>query len=143
MREIASFGLVLVVASLCLGCGGAGGSGAGAWGLVVQVDLGGAFEVEADATIDVTGDTFAADITTVLIGGAEEEHVFTLDGTAEGDLLTVTDSEFVLDEGGEDTVSVTGTVTIDGDELSGSGTVQIHGAAFTDDGTFEVTGTAQ
>ncbi len=99
-----------------------GGAGATVWDLEVAVNLGGEFDVTADTTITVTRGSFDADVVTVNIAGAPEEHMIPLAGTVDGETLTMTDSMFSIEVGGvPEDVSVSGTATITADNLTGSG----------------------
>jgi hypothetical protein len=96
------------------------------WKADVTVDLGGEFAVTADVIFHFNADAFTADVTTLLIAGAPEEHRILISGTRSGDTLTVTDAQFMIVVGPEgmavaETIELDGTFTIDGDNLSGTG----------------------
>lgn len=100
-----------------------GGASASTWTVVVDVDLGGVFEVTSEAIITVEGDAFNAEVTTQIIAGGKEVHEVPLAGTFDGTTVTMEDTPFsiVVGEVPEDLL-LSGTVVIDGDSLTGSGT---------------------
>jgi len=98
------------------------------WDLNCTVDLGGEFDVTADASFDMKETTFDATVTTKTIGGAEEVHVSEISGTRSGDVLTVTNAQFTVVSPGGNTEVVTmktATITINGDNMTGSGTMEV------------------
>lgn len=115
------------------------------WTLTCTADLGGAFQITADATITITNDTFVADITTIQIGGAAEEHQFQITGTADNDKLTVLNSEFelMMNNEIEYVTLTTGTIDLNGNQLTGTGTMTVIPAGMTTpiNGIYNLTGT--
>lgn len=100
-----------------------GTAGASTWTVVVDVDLGGVFEVTSEAIITIEDETFSSDVTTQIIAGGKEVHEIPLAGTFDGTTLTMEDTPFSIVVGGvtEDFL-LSGTAVIDGDALTGSGT---------------------
>ena len=116
----------------------------GDWDITAVVNSGGQFDVTATANINVKGTTFTATITTIDIGGAAEVHVINLTGDVDGDKLIVDAFVFPVVVGGNtNTVTLSVTLTITDDALTGTGTYSeiIPGVADPVDGTVTITGT--
>jgi hypothetical protein len=115
------------------------------WDISAAVDLGGEFDVTADAKIDITGDNYTAEITTKQIGEGAEEHEITVTGSVQnGNTLLISDYTFQITVGEtNETITLDGTVTISGDNVTGSGALLsvIDGVADPIPGTFTLTGT--
>lgn len=115
------------------------------WTLTCTADLGGTFQITADATITITNTTFVADITTNQIGGVAEEHQFQITGTVDDNRLTVLNSEFelMMNNEIEYVTLTTGAIDINGAQLTGTGTMTVIPAGMTTpiNGIYNLTGT--
>jgi len=147
MKKIVLFaGLALMMAILLTSCKKDETTSGDKWNLNVSVDLGGTFPVIAVATINITGTSFSAAVTTSQIGGAAEVHDFTINGTANGNTLTVTNAVIVLTYPTfTETITLNGTIVISGNTLSGNGTESVVQSINPnpEPGTFTLTGTKQ
>nr|HPR33530.1 beta-propeller fold lactonase family protein [Prolixibacteraceae bacterium] len=94
------------------------------WNLDVTVDLGGPFNVVADATIDTDVTTFTAMVNTKTIGGGPEEYSIPFSGTHNNGVYTVANFPFDAVPGEQGTIDLA-TFTIDGDQLNGEGTFTV------------------
>jgi hypothetical protein len=98
------------------------------WQLTIIVDLGGQFVVNATADITINGSAFTAAIATSKIGGADEAHNVSIEGTVtNGNTLNVTDQHFTITIGSdlEPVTIVTATCTISGNNITGSGNIEV------------------
>lgn len=111
------------------------------WNLNVSVNLDGTFTVLATATFTVDGQNFSAAIATSQIGGAAEVHNFTINGTVDGEIYTVSNSAFNITVGSTtETITITsGSFTYSDPDIAGSGTVT--SSLTPNPGTFTFTGT--
>lgn len=135
----------LFLASLCLiNCNKSNNDVNGDWDITAIADAGGQFTITATADMAVDGKTFTATVKTINIGGAAEEHIIDVTGDADGDKLTVTNMVFPVIMGTDtNTVTLSATITIAGNALTGSGNYSevIPGVVDPVDGTLTITGT--
>lgn len=136
------FVAILTAFSLCTSCSK---EEITEWNITCNADLGGDFQIIADAVITISNETFTADITTIQIGGAAEEHQFQITGTVDNDRLTVLNSEFelMMNNEIEYVTLTTGAIDLNGNQLTGTGTMTVIPAGMTTpiNGIYNLTGT--
>ena len=101
--------------------------GGSKWQLTVTVDLGGQFVVNATAEITISGTGFTAAIVTSKIGGADEVHNISIQGTVtNGNTLNIDNQHFTITLGSdqEQITILTATCTISGNNIAGSGNIE-------------------
>jgi hypothetical protein len=143
-KSIGTLSVIGLLVMLFAYCTKTNNNATGDWDINATADAGGSFDIVATADINVEGKTFTATVTTTTIGGAAEEHVIEIDGDVEGDKLVVNDFEFPVVIGTDtNMVTLSVTITIDGDNLTGSGDYSevIPGIVDPVEGTLTLTGT--
>jgi hypothetical protein len=111
------------------------------WDVTATVNLDGTFSATADVGLIISGTSFSADVTTKKISGIDEPHALTFQGVFSGTTGTFSNLNFTLTVGtATETLTVSGSFSINGDAMTGSGTAKVQHTGGTSNGTVTWTG---